>query len=191
MNHLSYRVFCLIGDGESAEGSIWEAMAFASHNKLDNLVNIIDVNRLGQSEATMYKHDMDVYKRRAEAFGWNAIVIDGHNIAEIVDALDKAALHKDQPTCIIAKTFKGKYMEGIEDSDSWHGKPLSRAKGVEVIGKINEMVKNKDKLAHVLLPIREPEYKLKNVEFGVPLKLSKLPSYKLGDQVCRSKFFDI
>ena len=67
--HCSYRVFCLIGDGESAEGSIWEAMAFASHYNLDNLVAIFDVNRLGQSEATALKHDLDVYKARAEAFG--------------------------------------------------------------------------------------------------------------------------
>ncbi len=117
----SYRVYCLIGDGESAEGSIWEAMAFASHYKLDNLVNIIDVNRLGQSEPTMYQHHMDVYKKRAEAFGWNAIVIDGHDINEIVAALDNANSTKGQPTCIIAKTFKGKYMPGIEDDASWHG----------------------------------------------------------------------
>ena len=111
----------MIGDGESAEGSIWEAMAFASHYKLDNLVNIIDVNRLGQSEPTMYQHHMDVYKKRAEAFGWNAIVIDGHDINEIVAALDNANSTKGQPTCIIAKTFKGKYMPGIEDDASWHG----------------------------------------------------------------------
>lgn len=64
-----YRVFCLVGDGESAEGSIWEAMSFASYYKLDNLVVIFDVNRLGQSQETMFQHDMDVYRRRAESFG--------------------------------------------------------------------------------------------------------------------------
>jgi len=84
-----YRVFCLCGDGESAEGSVWEAMAFASHYGLDNLVNIIDVNRLGQSEATMYQHHVDVYQKRVEAFGWHAIVIDGHDINEIIRALKK------------------------------------------------------------------------------------------------------
>lgn len=101
-------------------------MAFASHYKLDNLVNIIDVNRLGQSEPTMYQHHMDVYKKRAEAFGWNAIVIDGHNISEIIDALHTASITKDQPTCIIAKTFKGKYLPGIEDDPNWHGKSYTR-----------------------------------------------------------------
>ena len=65
----SYRTYCLIGDGESAEGSIWEALSFSSHYKLDNLVAIFDVNRLGQSEATALQHDMDTYKRRLEAFG--------------------------------------------------------------------------------------------------------------------------
>ena len=93
-------------------------MAFASHYKLDNLVNIIDVNRLGQSEATMFKHDLDVYKRKAEAFGWHAQVIDGHDVAEIIKALEVAASVKGQPSCIIAKTFKGKFMPGkLEKSD--------------------------------------------------------------------------
>jgi transketolase len=183
LENADYRVYCLIGDGESAEGSIWEAMAFASRYKLDNLVNIIDVNRLGQSEPTMYQHHMDVYKKRAEAFGWNAIVIDGHDINEIVAALDNANSTKGQPTCIIAKTFKGKYMPGIEDDASWHGKPLPRAKGDEVIAKIKELIKNQDKLGYQMLSIREPEYKLTNVTFGEPMKLSKLPNYKLGDQI--------
>ncbi len=108
----SYRVFCLCGDGESAEGSVWEAMAFASHYGLDNLVNIIDVNRLGQSEATMYQHHVDVYQKRVEAFGWHAIVIDGHDINEIVKAFEEAEQVKGKPTCILAKTFKGKYFPG-------------------------------------------------------------------------------
>ena len=185
----SYRVYCLIGDGESAEGSIWEAMAFASHYKLDNLVNIIDVNRLGQSEPTMYQHDMDVYKKRCEAFGWNAIVIDGHNISEIVEAFEKANATKGQPTCIIAKTFKGKYMEGIENSVSWHGKPLPRDKGDQVIAQIRQLIKNQNKLGHELLPVTEPEFKLANNTFGQPLKLSKLPNYKLGEQVDILKLF--
>ena len=65
----SYRVYCMMGDGECSEGSVWEAMAFASHYQLDNLVAIMDVNRLGQSEAAPLKHDMEVYRKRCEAFG--------------------------------------------------------------------------------------------------------------------------
>lgn len=72
-----------MGDGESAEGSLWEAMHFASHYKLDNLVAIIDVNRLGQSEATALQHGMDVYRKRLEAFGFNALVVDGHDVEEL------------------------------------------------------------------------------------------------------------
>lgn len=112
INSISYRVFCLCGDGESAEGSFWEAMAFASYYKLDNLVNIIDVNRLGQSQETMYQHDMDSYRKRAEAFGWFTQVIDGHDINAIANALEVAANHKGQPSCIIAKTFKGRNLLG-------------------------------------------------------------------------------
>ena len=105
----SYRVFCLCGDGESAEGSIWEALAFASYYKLDNLVNIIDVNRLGQSEPTMYQHDLDVFQKRVEAFGWHTQVVDGHNIDELLMAFNVASQVKGKPSCILAKTFKGKY----------------------------------------------------------------------------------
>lgn len=88
-------------------------MAFASYYKLDNLVNIIDCNRLGQSQETMYQHETDIYKKRAEAFGWFTQVIDGHDIGALVAALDTAAKHKGQPSCIIARTFKGKLFQGF------------------------------------------------------------------------------
>jgi hypothetical protein len=82
-----FRVYCLIGDGESAEGSIWEALHFASYYKLDNLCVIFDVNRLGQSEPTSLQHNMDVYRKRLDAFGWNAIVVDGHDVEELCKVL--------------------------------------------------------------------------------------------------------
>lgn len=78
-----FRVYCLIGDGESAEGSIWEALHFASYYKLDNLVAIFDINRLGQSEPTSLQHDMETYRKRLESFGFNAIVVDGHDVEEL------------------------------------------------------------------------------------------------------------
>lgn len=178
-----YRVYCLCGDGESAEGSVWEAMAFASQYKLDNLVNIIDVNRLGQSEATMFQHDLDVYRRKAEAFGWHALVIDGHNVAEIVAALDTAATIKGKPVCIIAKTFKGKFMPDIEDSPSWHGKPLGKQTD-EIIKHLQGLIKTKtDKLAYELLPIKAPTtFDIKKVNLS-NITLSKPPGYKLGEEV--------
>uniref|UniRef100_A0A8C4SVV5 Transketolase b n=1 Tax=Erpetoichthys calabaricus TaxID=27687 RepID=A0A8C4SVV5_ERPCA len=110
----SYRVYCLLGDGESSEGSVWEAMAFASHYELDNLVAIFDVNRLGQSEATPLKHDTEIYRKRCEAFGWNTYVVCGHDVEELCKVFWHAQQVKKQPTAIIAKTFKGKGIEGKE-----------------------------------------------------------------------------
>ena len=103
----SYRVYVVLGDGESAEGSVWEAMSFASYYKLDNLVLIIDVNRLGQSEPTQLQHDTDAYKRRAYAFGFHTRVIDGHSVEELIGIFDEAKAVKGMPTCVIAKTYKG------------------------------------------------------------------------------------
>lgn len=120
----NYRVYCLIGDGESAEGSIWEAINFASHYDLDNLCLIVDVNRLGQSEPTNLGHDLDTYKRRLEAFGFHTLVVDGHDVEELVKAFDVAAATKGKPTAIVAKTFKGRGFPKIEDMENWHGKPL-------------------------------------------------------------------
>lgn len=177
-----YRVYCLCGDGESAEGSIWEAMAFASQYSLDNLVNIIDINRLGQSEATMYQHHVDIYQKRVEAFGWHAIVVDGHDVNALVKAFDEASQVKGKPTCILAKTFKGKFFPEIEDNASWHGKPLG-AKTEVVIKAIRELIKDDtNKLAHELLPIKKPTNQLTDNNIS-GIKLSREPSYKLGEEV--------
>jgi len=178
-----FRVYCICGDGESAEGSVWEAMAFATQYKLDNLVNIIDVNRLGQSEPTMYEHHLEVYRQRSEAFGFHTIVVDGHNVAEIRAALDAAKLVKDKPVTILAKTFKGKFFPDIEDSPSWHGKPLGKV-GPSVIDSVRALIKTADesKLAYELLPIKAPTGTVPNVDIR-NVKLSTLPNYKLGEEV--------
>ena len=131
LDKLDYRVYVLLGDGESAEGAVWEAAQFASYYKLDNLCAIVDVNRLGQSQATMYGHDIDVLIRRFEAFGWHAIGIDGHNFSEILKAYDEAASTKERPTAIVARTFKGKGVSFLEDQDGQHGKALGSAEEVE------------------------------------------------------------
>ena len=104
----SYRVFCMMGDGESAEGSIWEAASFSSYYKLDNLVAILDVNRLGQSQPAALEHRTDVYQARMEAFGFNAIVVDGHDVEALCRAFYDAEQCKGKPTCLICKTYKGK-----------------------------------------------------------------------------------
>lgn len=172
-----YRVYCLIGDGESAEGSIWEALHFASRYNLDNLVAIFDINRLGQSEATSLGHDLDVYKARAEAFGWNTYVVDGHDIESLCKAFWDASQVKGKPTCIVAKTFKGQGIPGIVDQENWHGKPIG-AKSEEAIKAIRENIANKG--PHNMIP-KPPSNNLGPVKLAV--KLSEAPAYKLGDSV--------
>ena len=119
-----YRTYVLMGDGETAEGSVWEAAEAANHFRLDNLVGITDVNRLGQSRPTMWQHDMEALARRWRAFGWHAIVIDGHNLDAILDAYAEARARKGQPTMILAKTFKGYGISFAQDKEGWHGKAL-------------------------------------------------------------------
>jgi len=126
LDHIDNRIYSLMGDGEAAEGSIWEAAEIASYYKLDNLVGIVDVNGLGQSQATMYGHSTDVYRRRFEAFGWHAVAIDGHDMRQIIDALDESKSVKDKPFAIIAATKKGKGVSFIEDKNGWHGKALKK-----------------------------------------------------------------
>ena len=125
-----YRVYVLLGDGETAEGGVWEAAALASYYQLNNLIGIVDVNALGQSQRTMYAFDVHTYCKRFEAFGWQTIAIDGHNFDEILPALAQAKASTDKPTMIVAKTFKGKGVSFLENADNWHGKAV--AKGEEL-----------------------------------------------------------
>src|SRR3989344_1947209 len=121
---LPYKTYVLLGDSEVAEGSVWEAMQVAAYYKADNLVGIIDVNRLGQSRETMHGHDVQAYARKCKAFGWEAVVVDGHSFVEITAAFTKAKRAKGKPTMIIAKTFKGRGVSFIENKEGWHGKTL-------------------------------------------------------------------
>src|SRR5213083_2832430 len=121
-----YRTYVLLGDGESAEGSVWEAANVSSLDRLDTLCGITDVNGLGQSRATMWDHDMDQFARRWRAFGWHAIVIDGHDMGAILDALDEARRTKGQPTMILARTIKGKGVSFAEGKDGWHGRAFKK-----------------------------------------------------------------
>jgi transketolase len=120
------RVYVLLGDGEMAEGNVWEAAAFAAHYGLDNLTAIVDVNALGQSGRTMYQHDVDAHRRRFESTGWDATAIDGHDMAAIVAALDRACTVRGRPQAILAHTEKGHGVSFLADKDGWHGKPLSK-----------------------------------------------------------------
>ncbi|MEW6207982.1 MAG: transketolase [Acidobacteriota bacterium] len=131
LDQVDNHIFVLMGDGEAAEGAVWEAAALASHYKLDNLIALVDVNGLGQSQRTMHGHDTEVYRQRFEAFGWRAISIDGHDLNEIISALDEALTVKDKPVAIVARTKKGKGVSFIEDKDGWHGKPLKKGEELD------------------------------------------------------------
>jgi transketolase len=118
------RVYVLLGDGEMAEGGVWEAVALAAHNRLDNLVAVVDVNALGQSQRTMYGFDTDSYVRRLESFGWRAVAIDGHDMTAILAAFEDAGRTGERPFAIVARTKKGQGVSFLADRDNWHGKPL-------------------------------------------------------------------
>jgi len=120
-----------MGDGESAEGSVWEAAALAAYYKLDNLVGIVDVNRLGQSQETMYGSQVESYQKKFSGFGWQTVVIDGHDFSEILAGFEQAKQLKGQPTAILAKTKKGKGVSFLEDKEGWHGKPLKKGNEME------------------------------------------------------------
>lgn len=137
LDKLGTRVFVLLGDGELAEGNVWEAAEFAGHYALDNLIALADINALGQSDRTMYQHDMEIYRKKFEAQGWGTQVIDGHDVAAVIAALDRATSAKGHPQAIVARTIKGHGVSFLSDKDGWHGKPLSKqqlGKAVEELG---------------------------------------------------------
>ena len=120
------RVYVLMGDGEMAEGQVWEAAAFAAHYKLDNLTVLADVNALGQSEPTMYRHDMEVYRKKFDSEGWATEIIDGHDVAAVLAALDHAKATKGQPLAILARTIKGHGVSSIAGKEHWHGRAIPK-----------------------------------------------------------------
>ncbi|MBI2314466.1 transketolase [Candidatus Daviesbacteria bacterium] len=144
LDQLPYKTFVLLGDSEMTEGSQWEAIQIAAHYKLNNLIGILDVNRLGQRGETMYGHDINAYEQRISAFGWKTITIDGHSFREISKAYQEALKNQDKPVMIIAKTIKGKGVSFLEDADGWHGKVLKKEefdKAIHELGEIDKSIK--------------------------------------------------
>jgi len=138
------RVYVLMGDGETAEGSVWEAAHVAPHYNLDNLCATIDINRLGQSEPTMDGHDLDSYRRRFEAFGWNAIPVDGHDLDALLDAYHLAAETRGRPTIVLARTLKGKGIPGEEDRNGFHGKPIPSDQAQKIVAQLEQSLNGHD-----------------------------------------------
>jgi transketolase len=176
-----YRTYVLMGDGETAEGSVWEAAEAANHFHLDNLVGITDVNRLGQSRPTMWQHDMEALARRWRAFGWHAIVIDGHNLDSILDAYAEARAIKGQPTMILAKTFKGYGISFAQDKDGWHGKALKPEEADRAVKELEATLKPvaADAIASLCAAIPKPDA----APAPIAQPVLQAPSYKPGDTV--------
>lgn len=133
-----YRVYSIIGDGESQEGQIWEAIMFAAHYKLDNLCLIIDNNGLQIDGKVKDVMNTMPYASKLKAFGWNVISIDGHSIEQILDALSTAKTVKGKPTVIVAKTIKGKGVSFMEDQAGWHGKAPNDDEYAQAINELTE-----------------------------------------------------
>ena len=155
LDHLPYRTYVLLGDSEMAEGSQWEAIQLAAHYQLDNLVGILDVNRLGQRGETMYGHDLKAYVRRIAAFGWETIEIDGHSLPQVLEAYGQAAGATQRPAMIIARTIKGKGVSFIEDKNGWHGKALDDKdlqRALQELGPVDRGVRGHIELPQDLQP---------------------------------------
>ncbi len=169
------RAYVLMGDGEMAEGQVWEAAAFAAHEKLDNLTAIADVNALGQSQRTMYEHHMDIYRAKFEAQGWEVEVIDGHDMAAVVGALDRARAIRSKPQAILAHTFKGYGVSFLADKDNWHGKALSKeelAKALAELGPVPDVPPDDGK-----------SYARKSIPAPPEFPAAAAPEYTLGQLV--------
>ena len=177
LDRLPYRVWVLCGDSETAEGSIWEAFQHASHYELDNLTAIFDVNRLGQRGPTMDEWKLDHYRARAEAFGWRAIEIDGHDAEAIDAAYAEAAATSGKPSVVLARTIKGKGVKAVENEEGWHGKALDDPDAaIEELGG----------LRNITIDVAKPEA-------GEPHRFEtgslELPRYEVGSEVATRKAY--
>ncbi|MGV2829591.1 transketolase [Myxosarcina sp. GI1(2024)] len=175
LDRLPYRTWVLLGDSETAEGSVWEAFDRAAYYDLNNLTAIIDVNRLGQRGETEFGWNTQVYAERARAFGWHAIEIDGHNLSEIARAYDEALSMEERPTVIIARTVKGKGVSFLEDREGWHGKNLDEEEAKKAIAELGGE-------RQLTVRVQQPEatQPSSTEEKSEPLQL---PTYELDDTV--------
>jgi transketolase len=181
LDNLDYRTYVLMGDGECAEGSVWEAASLAGVNQLNNLVAIVDVNRLGQSQETAFGHNIAAYKKRFEAFGWRTEEIDGHDMDEIVEVLAAVGLG-NQPLVILAKTLKGAGISFIQDKEGWHGKPLNKEEAARAIAELQPTAKSG--VGHAIpAPNQLPAPKNDAPSSYPPI------NYKLGDSVATREAF--
>ena len=176
-------VYVLMGDGETAEGSVWEAAAFASFYKLDNLTAIVDVNRLGQSDPTMLEHDMDTYAERWKAFGFKPIVVDGHDIDALKEAFDHAKATEGKPSVLLCKTYKGHDLPGADNLMGFHGKALDNSD--QIVEHLKGELNGEDNPEIV-----KPEDGPSQFRPGdAAIELATPPKYEMGSQMATRKAF--
>ena len=177
LDRLPYRTWVLCGDSEMAEGSMWEAFEHATFYELDNLTAVIDVNRLGQRGETMHGWDLDSYVERARAFGWHAIAIDGHDVAEIDRAYSEAVETKGKPTVVVARTIKGKGVKAVEDKGGFHGKALDDPEeSIQELGGVRD----------IRVEVNKPEQATPHRFEAAKLEL---PRYDVGEEVATRKAY--
>ncbi|HXA44300.1 MAG TPA: transketolase [Candidatus Angelobacter sp.] len=175
LDGLDYNTYVLLGDGEIAEGAVWEAASLAGYYKLNNLIAIVDANRLGQSEATAFGHHIEIYRDRFKSFGWRVEDVDGHDIEEILEVLSGVGLD-DKPLAIIAKTYKGAGVSFLQDKEGWHGKSLNKEEAGRAVAELAPVAKS-----GLGVTIPTPN--------NLPTPANTLPgnypaiSYKIGDLV--------
>jgi transketolase len=178
LDRLPFRVWTLCGDSEIAEGSQWEALEHAAFYELDNLIAILDVNRLGQRGETMHGWDLDSYSNRAKAFGCHTIEIDGHDVEAIDRAYAEALEVSGRPVVIVAKTIKGKGDPEVEDKNGFHGKALDNSE--EVIATLGGV-------RNLKIDVAKPE--TGDAKHDFPGGALELPRYELGSEVATRKAY--
>ncbi len=177
LDRLPARVWVLCGDSEIAEGSQWEAFEHAAFYGLDNLIAVLDVNRLGQRGPTMHEWDLDSYANRARAFGWHAIEIDGHDVEAIDRAYDEA-ISVGRPTAIVARTIKGKGVKEVENKNGWHGKALDHP---------DEAIAELGGVRNLRIDVAKPDTSQPRHEFEAGTL--ELPAYEVGAEVATRKAY--
>jgi len=180
LDQLPYSTYVLLGDSEMSEGSQWEAIQLASHYHLANLVGIVDVNRLGQRGETMFGHDIEAYARRIASFGWHTLMIDGHDMAQIVDAFLEASAERARPVMIVARTVKGKGISFLENAGGWHGKALDEDQSKVALAELSDIDPN------VRGVIAAPENTRPARAIPRP---SRAPHYEIGTSVATRKAY--
>ena len=175
LHNALFYTYVLLGDSEMTEGSVWEAIAIAAHYKVHNLIALVDLNGLGQSTQTLDDHNAEQHALRWRSFGWNTLCIDGHNMQEIITAIDKAKQSNKQPSVIIAKTLKGAGLEGIEGKQGYHGKALSKEELPEALQKLKDRY-GENEIIMDSIHTRSVPPKPKPVSFTLPISMYKKES---------------